>query len=82
MHLNKGRQQLNCSNLRLSRLEDRKLLKEIRKEKSKLLTWWYLLCSNGSLFMFSWVLITLFQFTQSLSGEGLQTDVIFSKFEQ
>lgn len=82
MHLNKGRQQLNCSNLRLSRLEDRKLLKEIRKEKSKLLTWWYLLCSNGSLFMFSWVLIALFQFTQSLSGEGLQTDVIFSKLEQ
>lgn len=38
MHLNKGRQQLNCSNLRLSKLEDHKLLREIRKEKSKLLT--------------------------------------------
>jgi len=38
MHLNKGRRQLNCSNLRLSRLEDHKLLKEIRKGKSKLLT--------------------------------------------
>lgn len=82
MHLNKGRQQLNCSNLRLSRLEDRKLLKEIRKEKSKLLTQWYLLFGNGSSLLFFWVFISLSQPSQFLSGEGLQPNLIPSKAEQ